>query len=46
MKRSIRDLTLKELEGEIVKRGFPKYRAKQLVDWIYKKNTQLLKFDY
>ena len=39
MKRSIRDLTLKELEGEIVKRGFPKYRAKQLVDWIYKKQV-------
>ena len=31
------DLTYKELETELTKLGQPKFRAKQLSDWIYKK---------
>ena len=39
MKRSIRDLSLEELEAELKNRNFQKYRAKQLTDWIYNKQV-------
>jgi len=40
-KQPIRDLNLKELTKVVEGKGYPKYRAKQLADWIYSK--QILK---
>lgn len=39
MKKNILDLSIKELESEILALGQQKFRTKQIFDWIYKKNT-------
>ncbi len=36
MKTDILSLTLDELEAEIVRLGYPKFRAKQIYEWMYK----------
>ncbi|MDO4395818.1 MAG: 23S rRNA (adenine(2503)-C(2))-methyltransferase RlmN, partial [Clostridia bacterium] len=36
---NLRDLTLKEMEEFITKMGEPKFRAKQVFQWIYKGKT-------
>jgi len=38
MKKHILDLSLKELQSEFDLAGLEKFRAKQVFDWIYKKN--------
>ncbi|MBI4833550.1 MAG: 23S rRNA (adenine(2503)-C(2))-methyltransferase RlmN [Planctomycetes bacterium] len=38
-KTLVTSFTLHELEAECVKSGFPKYRAKQILDWVYRKGV-------
>lgn len=38
MKQPLRDLSSEELQEKIKDLGFPAFRAKQLLDWLYKKN--------
>jgi 23S rRNA (adenine2503-C2)-methyltransferase len=38
MKKDLRDILFQELEEWIVGHGYPKYRAGQIFDWLYKKN--------
>ena len=35
-KQNIKDFSLEQLEAYIVDKGFPKFRAKQVFEWIYK----------
>jgi 23S rRNA (adenine2503-C2)-methyltransferase len=37
--QDIKELNLKELEDRLLARGMPKYRAKQIFTWIYKKGA-------
>jgi 23S rRNA (adenine2503-C2)-methyltransferase len=37
--RDIKELNLKELEDELSGRGFPKYQARSIFDWIYQKGV-------
>jgi len=36
---NIKDFTLRELSDYLAERGIPAYRARQIFDWIYKKNV-------
>jgi len=36
---NIKDITLRELSDYLAERGIPAYRARQIFDWIYKKNV-------
>lgn len=39
MKKDIFALPIEELQAEVVKLGLPKFRAKQIYDWLYKKSV-------
>ena len=39
MKPNIKELSLKELEAELVQRGEPSYRAKQVWQWLFQKRA-------
>jgi 23S rRNA (adenine2503-C2)-methyltransferase len=38
-KKDVKSLNLKELECEIIELGYPKFRAKQIYEWLHKKNV-------
>lgn len=38
-KKSIKSLTYEKLEKEILELGYKKYRAKQIYEWLYRKNV-------
>ncbi|TAM39734.1 23S rRNA (adenine(2503)-C(2))-methyltransferase RlmN, partial [bacterium] len=37
--QDIKELSLKELEDKLLSRGFPKYHARQIFNWIYQKKA-------
>ena len=38
-KPNIRDLNSDQLQEKLVEQGLPKYRAKQVYEWLWKKNV-------
>lgn len=40
MKQDIKNLTRRELEGLLVKEGFPKFSSSQIFNWVYKKGIE------